>query len=306
MSTYIHVGYPKTASTWFYKNFLIFVKNIKVYDRKLIRKCFMEPDAFSFNVDKIKELFETNDKIDRWLSDDILLGRLRLGGVRGFITKEMANRLKLVFPDAKIILFIRNQIDILASAYLQYVKSGGNYGINRFFYSEKYYGKEANRLILLDTDYFLYDKVFEYYFNLFGTENVHIFLYEDLAENPQKFISDFATQFKLEYDENSISFCPENKGYSNFLLFTRRICNIFSYKGPMNKYYIFHIPKFNYLSEYLHDIANKYRIFSGRPDSKKLLGKINVKNFVEFYSRSNNRLKDEFGIKGLKKYNYPL
>lgn len=306
MSIFIHIGYPKTASSWLYKKFLKSIKNIKVYDRKIIHQCFMDPGAFNFDAEIVKKSFDKNNVKDIWLSDDILLGRLRLGGAKGFITKELANRLYIVFPDAKIVIFIRNQIDILASAYLQYVKSGGNYSIKKFLYPEKYLAKDANKLVILGIDYFMYDSVIEYYYNLFGKENVYIFLYEDFAEDPKRFIASFASKFKMIYDMNSIDFSLENKGYSSFLLFTRRLCNAFSSNGPLNKYYLINIPKFNYLSRYIHNIANQYIIFGSRPDSIKLLGKKNVNFLKEYYAKSNRRIKDEFGIDGLEKHNYPL
>ncbi len=305
MSVYLHVGYPKTATTWFKKRFLPNVQNIRSFEREFIRQCFHNPGAFDFNVEDVKSKFETDSLNDIWISAELLTDRSWTGGVTGFVTKSIADRLKLIFPDATIIFFIRNQIDILASFYLQYIKSGGNYSIRKFLYPEKYYTGGAERL-LLSPHFFLYDKIIGYYSQLFGKKKVHIFLYEEFAENPKKFIDSFASKFDLKFDNSKLDFSNVNMGYRSFLLYTRRICNTFSRNGPLNKFYLFHIPKFNNWNRYLHQVANHYRIFGKRPDSISIIKKRNADYFREFYAESNSRLIKEYGLEKIIEYNYPV
>jgi hypothetical protein len=306
MSILLHIGYPKTASSWLQKNYFSKVENCKRIDRKTIQRLFLEPGAFEFDAEKIKREFQIEPEKHLLLSDELLLGRLRPGGVKGFVTKEVANRLKAVFPDAQIILFIRNQVEMIASAYLQYVRSGGNYGIMKFMFPEDYEGSRSNRLVLLGLDYFLYHQVIEYYKSIFGEEQIHVFLYEDLDSNPKEFIRLFSERFKLKVDTDSIEYTSVNPGYRSFLVFTRRISSIFSKLGPLNKYYLVHIPNFDYISRYFHHIANNFRIFGKRPDSYKLIGKKNIERVKEFYKDSNKLLIKQHGLKDLEKYNYPL
>jgi hypothetical protein len=306
MSIYIHVGYPKTASTWLQKKFFPKVRNINTLDRKTIRKYLLDPGAFDFNVDDTRDFFRNYNDKDLWLSEELLLGRLRIGGVNGFITKEIANRMKLVFPDGKIIFFIRNQIDVLASSYIEYVRSGGNYGIDKFLFSYRYFGHGANNLVLLGPEYFLYHKALKYYINLFGEENVKIFLFENFKENPQLFISQFAEKFKLDYSESEIDFSPSNAGYRKSLIFLRRLVNSFSYKGPLNKYYLINIPRIHYIFHDVFEWANRYTIFGKKPSSEKILGKRNMDILKNFFSESNQILLNELEISDLEKFHYPL
>lgn len=306
MRIYLHIGYPKAASSWFQKKFLPNVKNIKVYERKFIRECFLDPGAFEFSPGEFKSAFESKEDIDIWLSEELLLGRLRPGGVKGFVVVEIAKRLKEVFPDAKIIIFIRNQIDILASAYMEYVRSGGNFGINKFLFPERYFRSEGNRLVLLGLDYFLYDRIINLYNKLFGNENVNVFLYEDFAENPKSFIAAFSNFFNLTYEEDSIDYSPENSGYRRFLIQTRRFISIFTRSGPLNKYYIIHLPKVHFYSLQIHRFANRYSIFGRKPNSAEIIGKKNIEFLKKYYLNSNRKLRDIYHIKNLEKYNYPL
>jgi hypothetical protein len=305
MNIYLHVGYPKVASTWFKKKFLPHVKNIKVYDRAIVRECFHEPGAFDFDADLVRKKLEPIDVRDIWISEELLTDRSWTGGVQGFVTKEVANRLHEVFPQANIIIFIRNQIDILASFYLQYIKSGGNYNIQKFLYPGKYLVGGANRLVI-SPDFFLYDKVIKYYCDLFGRNKVHIFVFEEFKENPKEFISQFSSTFGLKLNINEIDFSAANMGYRRFILPVRKFTNIFSRNGPFNKYYLIHIPKINYLCKSYLEKANQFRIFGIRLNSVKILGEKNTAYFKKYYAKSNQILIKEYGLNTIRKHNYPL
>ena len=306
MSILLHIGYPKTASSWLQKKYFSEIENCAIINRKVIQRCFLEPGAFEFNANQTRKQFQTEPGKHLLLSDELLLGRLRPGGVKGFVTKEVANRLKSVFPEAQVILFIRNQVEMIASAYLQYVRSGGNYGIRKFMFPEDYEGSRSNRLVLLGLDYFLYHHVLDYYKKLFGEKNVHVYLYEELENNPKEFIRQFSEQFQFQVDKDKIEFDRVNTGYRSLLVYTRRFSSIFSKMGPLNKYYFLHIRNFDYISRYFHHIANQFAIFGSRPNSYRLIGKKNIERVNDFYGASNRILIEQHGLKSIKKYNYPL
>ncbi|MBN1597448.1 MAG: sulfotransferase [Bacteroidales bacterium] len=306
MSTILHIGYPKTATSWLQEKYYPKITNRFLVPRKTLQKYFLEPGAFEFDVENTGKIFNEFSDKPLLLSDELLLGRLRPGGVKGFVTKEVANRLHKVFPDARVVLFIRNQIDMVASSYLQYVRSGGNYSIRRFMFPEDYEGSRSNRTVLLGLDYFLYHQVIDYYKQLFGDDQVDIYLYEDFDSDPKSFIQNFNDKYSFDCDISKIDFTRVNPGYRKFLIHTRRFSSIFSRMGPLNKYYLFHIKNFDYISRYFHYIANNYKIFGGRPDSKKLIGRKNLKRVEDYYRESNRMLTDKYNLNQIEKYNYPL
>jgi hypothetical protein len=306
MNIYIHIGYPKTGTTWFREKFLSKIENIKRYDKQEIKDNFVIPGAFDFNEWETKKKFDLKEGSDIWISAELLTDKLNTGGTNGYLTKEVANRLKIVFPNAIILVFIRNQVDMLASSYNQYVKGGGSYGIKKFLFPERYFGARIDNCGILGPKFYLYDKTIDYYSTLFGKENIHIFLYEEFAENPKKFIELLAVKFNLKISEELIEFSSINKGYSRFLLSTRRFCNKFSRIGTLNKYYLFHIHRWNLINRRVHDYANQFRIFGKKPESKQIIGNKNLGIIRNYYKDSNQILIDKYDLKQIAKYNYPL
>jgi len=305
----LHIGYPKTSSTWFQEIFYPNVENICYIPREIVQDLFLNPGAFDWNEQVCKEQLSSVTKENKnriVICEELLSGRLRPGGVKHFITKEVANRLKLVFPEACIVLFIRNQIDAIASSYSQYLQAGGTYSIDRFIHPEKISRGEYNNLVLMGPDYFQYHKVLDYYVELFGNDNVHIFLYEDFRDSSTQFIQDYAKKFDLSVDANLLTSKKMNESSRALLLLPRRICNSFSRTGPLNKYYILHIPYFHDLMRMAFTQANKYKIFGNPKSSEKTLGMKNVKKFKSFFSRSNQILIEKYGLTDIIKYQYPL
>lgn len=107
----------------------------------------------------------------------------------------IAARLKELFPDAKILFVIRNQLDSIESMYHFLVEQGGG-NINPA------YGRPSVRSLrawLSDQEDFSYrsyletlryDEMYGLYAGLFSAENVKVLLFEDLQKNPQDFLDE--------------------------------------------------------------------------------------------------------------------
>lgn len=107
----------------------------------------------------------------------------------------IAYRIKELFPDAKIIFTIRNQRDLIRSWYLQKRRP------HRPFMSFKTWWKNITmypyRTILDDVEF---DSVIGCYEQLFGPENVGVFLYEVLRDKPDLFSRDVAALTGMNAD----------------------------------------------------------------------------------------------------------
>jgi len=88
---------------------------------------------------------------------------------------DIADRLKQLYPDAKIILVGREYTSWKDSLYNQYVKSQGY--ITREHFNEQF-----------DDNYTNFGVYIKYLEKLFGKDKVNILLYEELKINHQKFI----------------------------------------------------------------------------------------------------------------------
>ena len=69
----------------------------------------------------------------------------------GYDTKEIADRLKAVFPDGRIVVVVREQRSMIVSTYKQYLKAGGPSGIEAFLQPGS---DQGWRIPLFDFDYF--------------------------------------------------------------------------------------------------------------------------------------------------------
>ena len=184
---FIHIGYHKTASTWFQLVGLPAHTGIAMYndsrtplDRYFMQH-FVEPDDLVFD----RQSFESG-------FIDVL--RSNLGPVSGTITGiceeslsghywngcgqyQLARRVREVFGDTRIIITIRHQHDMLVSLYANYVKTGGTKSLVALMTDDNMFGERV-------FDKLCYDRLVRHYVQLFGRENVFVMCFEDFARNP--------------------------------------------------------------------------------------------------------------------------
>ena len=95
------------------------------------------PNALDFSPQICKKYFypklleATTGGLIPVLSYERLSGNPHSGG---YDSKEIANRLVQVFPDAKILIVIREQKDIILSTYKQYIIEGGACTVKRYLH----------------------------------------------------------------------------------------------------------------------------------------------------------------------------
>ena len=203
-----------------------------------------------------------------------------------------------IILNPKVIIFIRNQYDIIVSSYLQYIKEGGNYSFSRYIEHKEF--ERSNRSSLFSFKHFDYKNLIHKYQSLIGKENVYIYLFEDFITDQELFISSFIKDHNLEIDLNKVDFKKNNNSYSYVSLFFARIINSFSRKNVLYKYYIIHLP---FVYEYAREILRRIKIFPVRSSSflnDEFRQIINKK-----YSDSNKSIAKEYNL-DLDKYNYPL
>lgn len=91
---------------------------------------------------------------------------------------DKAKRLFDCFGKSKILIVIRNQIDLIRSFYFECVRAGYPGFFNDFLEYIYFY---QFRTIVSDL---LYDKVYDVYSDLFGKENIIVIPFERLIQNP--------------------------------------------------------------------------------------------------------------------------
>ena len=286
MKNLFHIGYHKTATTWFQKKFYPLLKNYNQVDRSKIRDFFYENNYQDFS-----------SKKNQIFCDEELSGNIHNGAYLGLLSENIATKISK-FENPKVIIFIRNQYDIIVSSYVQYIKEGGNYSFSRYIEHKEF--DRSNRSSLFSLKHFDYKNLIHKYQSLIGKENVYIYLFEDFITDQELFISSFIKDHNLEIDLNKVDFEKNNNSYSYVSLFFARIINSFSRKNVLYKYYIIHLP---FVYEYAREILRRIKIF---PVKSRSFINDEFRHIVnKKYSDSNKSIAKEYNL-DLDKYNYPL
>lgn len=200
----IHVGLHKTATTFLQEVVFPDVKGFTYLTRPYTQlnhafNTLQYADDSLYNPGYLeKELLQFRDS-NLLLSDESFSGKPTYFS---YINRsQIAKRLNEHFPNAEIILFLRDQVDIMVSHYNSYVKMP--YGVKKitnlfykpganFQFSDQPEGLSTwdSSGIYYDTnDFYIHLDCFKYHclVNLYKSlfDKVHIFTFEDLVHRPQ-------------------------------------------------------------------------------------------------------------------------
>jgi hypothetical protein len=204
---YIHVGLGRTATTWLQE--LIFSHNINInylgktldnYPKWLIELHYFDNYFFQKNLKRIKKeiksLFKAN-KINLLSSEAFT----RVGGE----THNQAERIRETFGNVRIILILRNPIDIIMSFY-KFNVGDGKFLLNLeecFDWSLTPFVLYKRKPIYLP-DYF-YNNTIDIYHTLFGADNTCILKYEDMVGKTDYFFNQLGSFMNVDFDMKIIN-----------------------------------------------------------------------------------------------------
>ena len=307
MKTYIHIGYPKNASTSLQMDFFPNIQGAYYlgckYDggASFVTKEFQDAmssiamhDSIDFSYQEVKEKIEsTISVIDKKFGKMILSWEAFSNNVadRGVI----AERLNNLFPDASILIVIRNQMDSLQSMYKFLVQQLGkninlSYGRPSIDSYEKWIVEQE------DFPYRSYLKTLKYYElikeyqRLFGKEKVTVVLFEELVSSPNKFFE------KIHNFLNETGNLP-SVGISN--------------KGPTNKQMTFYrlkakFPNLSlsrYFPRFLIELGKKILLNPNFDRTKEELSIEVQERLLSLYRDGNKKLQEELKM-DMFKYGY--
>lgn len=296
----LHIGLHKTGTTWFQKRFYTNVENCNFIDREVVREKLLKPGVFQFNADAAALYFSRFSKKIIICEEDLTIG------MRGnsLIQKELFERLKVVFPDACVIVFLRNQLEKIASAYCYYLKNnGGTFGFQRFL---KYRHENPYSNFSFKPENLFYHHFLELMQQYFKKENIFVYLYEDFAADNKKFLEGFSSVHNLQVDLDRISFDRENERIRNGLILIARFSNLFTKPRIFHRTMLINLPYWTGLNRSMLKRLNKLSFFGKPPTALEIMGRKTYDYYWDFYKGSNRKLIEEFGFNDIEKFKYPL
>jgi hypothetical protein len=209
---HLHVGYPRTGTTTLQHNVFVrhpellylgkplhyFSKKISGFFSILMERPTLEwergLDDFITNL--VEPLLEKKPETKVLVSEE----ELSTGRLTGADRVVIARRLHQLFPKAKLHVTLRRQEDVIASLYCHLRAEGmlPNIPFPRWI-------EQQRRRLDVESVFqrFDYASLLEEYSRLFGTENVHVQLYEDFAEDPHAWLRTFAAHAGLDPEKTA-------------------------------------------------------------------------------------------------------
>jgi len=313
----IHIGFPKTGTTSLQRNF--FSKHPEIIYRgqtyqshelrRLVEVDLLSKSEFEYDKDLVKKIFrEEIAKVEEQETGNVFIFSHEAFTYHSdsYATDmaEIARRLHDISPEAKIIITIRRQDEMLKSLYKQAVK-GGCY-INFSSYLDYY--KSVYHMSFLPL--LKYIPIIKHYERLFGKRKVFVQCFEEMKEN------------SLDYTARLSHFCGiqnlrmtlpyENVGFGKLGILLQRIANrilpydlgrpqlhpSFRVSGEDQK--IFFRVLYKTFTQILIQRFDAYVKFRGEMQIPRKWDP----QISQLYMDSNLELSAEYGLP-LKKYGYP-
>ena len=189
----IHIGFHKTGSSLLQRQVFasreagFFQPNNKA---ELIHRAFILRDpGQSCEPGALAELYRAHTTA---LSQDqvMVLSHERLSGYPasgGYDQFDIANRLAEGFPEAKVLIVIREQSSAMLSMYLQTISDGSALSLKEFLDPPE---AHIRRQPLFRKSFYAYDALIAHYQALFGEHKVKVLPYEWLRIQPGQFASE--------------------------------------------------------------------------------------------------------------------
>src|SRR6266511_2043126 len=189
----IHIGYHKTGTNWLQRHFFGDSRTGLQWvgksggdhpARQLVRARPLEFDAAASRA-QFEPLLRRagTEGLLPVVSYERLSGHPFSGG---HDSKEIANRLKEVFPEAKVLVVIREQRSMILSTYKQYVKAGGPSSLPRFLAPPR---STSMRVPWFDLRQFEYEHLLRHYRAVFGEEAVLALAFDQFVRDPPAYVA---------------------------------------------------------------------------------------------------------------------
>lgn len=180
MSTWLQRLFNENEDIFYVRKTNYFIPYFDNYEKGIgyYQKYFLESDKYKVVLESDEHLLMPGMHSGIWINITNL----------DLIAKTMG-RIKNTLPGVKIIVVIRNQVDIIISKYVQFVRRGGKLPVDAFL--EEILYRDSNYLKFCD---YRYSEVIRILWDLFGRDKVYIIILEEFRKAAQKIMNEM-TEF---------------------------------------------------------------------------------------------------------------
>lgn len=269
-SVYIHVGFPKTGSTFLQK--IVFKTlheegkiNYVNYANSSWRKLTLIgcTPSFSLTDEEVLSLrgLLVNGMVNV-ISDESLVGSVWMKYCN-FLNNS--SNLQKIYPEAKIIFTIRNHSDLFKSLYAQFHHEGGISKFERMFLKKEVYNNYWQLLddVKIPYETFFYSKMITHYENVFQKKNILVLPFEYLLIDKSVFYTSLLDFVGIDYKCYDLNYFKSenlNRSFTQNQIYSSWFFNRF-FKSRFNKYGLFS-----------NSLRSKFRLFLQRKSINKLFG----------------------------------
>lgn len=319
----IHVGYPKAASTTLQMQLFAQHPNINYLGPTFDAKSRQEWENIvsknnlyvlqGYNIRRFWENFRDFDEIkykanleqQYFIYKEVICPLLNSKKINVFSHEEMLNsqygdnglkahRIKQFFPNTKIIIILRNQIEAIRSLYEMHPAAPLGIGTQSKILSiDKWIERNFQSFHRSFLSGLYYSETLDFYKDLFGENNIGIFLFEELKTQPNIFAEKLSKFLNIDLEEtkNLLQNSPKNTANDHVIhnLRLKLLPGVeFSKIFP----------------ETIHRYSIK-KLSQFVPKGKPKISQYKLEELKALYKCSNRKLVSELGI-DISKYNYPL
>jgi hypothetical protein len=198
----VHIGFHKTATSWLQE--VVFPNHPhlhpyvagRVWDDPFLRCIVAESDR-EFEPARAREAYLGGlSRLGPLGADEVVVvSAERLSGHAasgGYDTIRIARRLHDAVPEARVLIVVRSQIDMIESEYRQLVGEGYRGRLSSLW------ATDAWKRVQFDLGHYEYDSLVREYQRLFGTEKVAVFTYEGFLADRTRFLDRLAAFWCVE------------------------------------------------------------------------------------------------------------
>jgi hypothetical protein len=238
----VHVGYHKTGTNWLQEELF---GNPRTGYRWLGKQPLTHPvhtlvraRPFDFDPAAVRAAFEPMLRDAESANLLPVVSFPRLSGhpySGGYDSRTIADRVAEVFPEARILIVIREQRSMIVSTYKQYVNAGGEAKLEHFLRPAK---QREWRVPGFDYGHFAYDRLIGHYRSLYGGDSVLVLPYEQFVRDPRGFVEAIARFALRELPANVLEELPfarrSNAAQSALAVGLARPLNRFRQRSDLN------------------------------------------------------------------------